>query len=369
VAWQDAILRRYVNASLSTFERAGDANPADAIPWEYRSRAYAANYEVTRSFGWGEKHDLTAAIGMSKAEYLTTSPPGASPATVAAFRTTEVPVSDTRVGPSLQYHTYTARFVRVFDFDTLALQEDYRLGHDVILRVYPSLRALGGSRDVFGFYGAAQYTWAVRDGVFRVALASTTEADPAFADLIADGTLVPRAHLATPTIAGLGRFVLDGSLVWRWKNFLRQTTTVGGDDRARGYPTNFFVGQNAYAYNVEFRTRPVEILSAEVGGVLFYDVADAANGPISALRPYQSAGGGIRVLFPWLDRVVFRADLGVPFQRPPAVGTSGPPIAPINFVITFAQAFDTPNIACPGASGPIVSRCPVLPTGQATDAP
>ncbi len=126
---------------------------------------------------------------------------------------------------------------------------------------------------------------------------------------------------------------------------------MGGDDRARGYPTNFFVGQNAYAYNLEFRTRPVEILSAEVGTVLFYDVADAANGPLSALRPYQSAGGGIRVLFPWLDRVVFRADLGVPFQRPPAVGTSGPAIAPVNFVITFAQAFDTPNIA-PGPRAP-----------------
>ncbi len=76
----------------------------------------------------------------------------------------------------------------MFDFDTLALQEDYRLGHDVILRVYPSLRALGSSRDVYGFYGAAQFTWAVRDGIFRAAVASTTEAEPT---RISDGSPCP----------------------------------------------------------------------------------------------------------------------------------------------------------------------------------
>jgi hypothetical protein len=365
VAWQDAILRRYVNAGLSSFTDA-----SGSIRWEYRSRAFLINYEATRSLGWAVKHDFTGAVGVSRAEYIPSfaTLSGVNPTTLADFFRTEVPVSDTRAGPSLQYHTYTTSFVRVTDFDTLALQEDYRLGHDVVLRVYPSFRALESTRDVYGLFAAAQYTWAIRDGVFRVSIQSTTEAEPS---RIADASLVPRAHLATPIIGGVGRLVLDGTLLWRPYNYLQQTTTIGGDDRARGYPTNYFVGQNAYAYNVEFRTRPVEILSAEVGGVLFFDVADAANGSIGALRPYQSAGGGIRVLFPWLDREVFRADLGVPLQHPQSVSsTGGGPPPPVNFVITFAQAFDTPSVACStGSIGPIALRCPVLPTGQATDAP
>ncbi len=166
-------------------------------------------------------------------------------------------------------------------------------------------------------------------------------------------------HFVSPSIGRVGRIVLDGTLLWRWRNYLNQTAFLGGDDRLRGYPTNFFVGQNYFSYNVEFRTRPIEVLSGELGAVAFYDVGDAANGPIERLRPFQSVGVGIRALFPWLDRVVFRADIGVPLERPPVNLTSGPPIAPVGFVITFSQAFDTPTIA----------PTPVLPTGQGADAP
>jgi hypothetical protein len=356
VAWRDVIYRRYVNAAQSYF-----ADEAGKVPFAFRERTFAANYEVTRSFGWEVKHDITAAAFVTRGEYLTNVDGQASApkATLANFVSTEVPVDDARVGPALQYHSYTTRFVRVFDADTLALQEDYRLGHDFIARVYPSFvrRDLPDRANaVYGTYLGAQYSWAVRDGIFRVSLEETTEFEPT---RISDAAFVPSVHFVSPSIGTIGRFVLDGTLLWRWRNYLRQTTTLGGDDRVRGYPTNFFVGQNAFAYNLEFRTRPVEILSCEVGLVAFYDIGDAANGPISNLHPYQAVGAGVRALFPWLDRVVFRADLGVPLQHPYADLVAPPTISPVGFVITFAQAFDTPTIAQP----------PVLPTGQATDAP
>jgi hypothetical protein len=370
VAWQDEIVRRYVSAQLYPF-----VDTAGSIPWEYRARGLFADYALTRSFGWEEKHNFTLSALVSRGEYLT-SFAGGPPKTVADFLATKVPVSDTRVGPALSYHGYTTRFVRVFDFDTLALQEDYRLGHDVVARVYPSFRAIGASRDVYSLYGAAQYTWAVRDGLFRLSVQSLTEAEPT---RIADAAFVPSVHLVSPSIGRVGRLVLDGTLLWKWRNYLRQVasyqgggvvgygldptaaigpTILGGDDRLRGYPTNFFVGQNSFSYNVEFRTRPVEILSCEIGAVAFYDVGDAADGPIGNLHPYQSVGAGIRALFPWLDRVVFRADVGVPLQRPVNL-TSGSPIAPVGFVITFSQAFGTPSVA----------PAPALPTGQGPDAP
>jgi hypothetical protein len=175
-------------------------------------------------------------------------------------------------------------------------------------------------------------------------------------DRIADASLQPTAHLVTPTIAGMGRVVFDASLLWRWRNYLNATTILGGDDRLRGYPTNFFVGKDSFSYNVEFRSRPIELYSCELGGVAFYDVGDAFGA--DRFVPYQSLGIGLRAVFPWLDRAVLRADLGFPIKRPLDSSTHAP-IAPFAFLVSFGQAFATPS----------VSPAPVLPTGQAADSP
>jgi hypothetical protein len=357
VGWEDAVLRRYQNAQLAAYS---DPSTQQKIPYQYRAHLYQATYELTRSFGWDVNHDFTLAANVYRAQYQHDFP-GVDPKIAADFVRDRVPLSDTRVGPSLQYHTYAMRFVRVIDFDTLALQEDYRLGHDVVLRAYPSVRALGASRDVLQFYGAAQYTWAIRDGLVRASIQSTFDPE---ASRVADASVTPVLHAVTPTVAGLGRFVLDAAALLRWRNYLNQTSILGGDDRLRGYPTNFFVGQNMLSYNLEFRSRPVEILSCELGGVAFYDVGDAFKGfggPYKGLDrfvPYQSVGVGMRALFPWLDRTVFRADIGLPIERPLDPATHDP-IPPFSFLVSFGQAFATPTVA----------PTPVLPTGQGGDSP
>jgi hypothetical protein len=343
VAWEDAILRRYVNAHLDDYL----APTGRELPFQYNARLYTTTYEATRSFGWDFKHDISFGAGVEISRY-TTSFPGADPTTVADFETANVPLSDTRVGPYVQYHGYRKRFVRVIDFDTLALQEDYSLGHDVVFRVYPSFHALGSTRDVAGFYGAVQYTVALRDGLFRASFSSRTEAE---VDRIADAAIQPTIHFVSPTIAGLGRVVLDATTLYRWRNYLNQTTILGGDDRLRGYPTNFFLGPNYVSYNVELRTRPVEILSCAIAGVGFFDAGTAWRSE-QDFALHKSVGFGVRALFPWLDRVVFRADLGFPLDRP--LDSTGTPIPPYAFLVSFSQAFATPTVA----------PAPVLPTGQ-----
>lgn len=358
VLWRDAIYRAYSNAQVRAYvdPRSGctPTDPACVVPFAFHERVYQAQYELTRSFGWTSNHDFTLAANITRSAYQTEFV-NANPQTAADFVSQYVPLGDTRAGPSLQYHTYEWRFLRVVDFDTLALQEDYRLGHDVVLRVYPAFKALGSSRDVVALYGAAQYTWAIRDGLFRVIFESDTQPEPS---RVADAFIRPTAHLVTPTIAGAGRIVLDGTWLWRWRNYLNQTAFLGNGDRLRGYPTNFLVGQNLLSYNVEFRTRPVEFLSMELGAVAFYDVGDAYGG-VQPFQPYQSVGAGLRGLFPWLDRTVFQFDVGFPVERPinPATGA---PIAPYNFVLSFGQAFATPTIP---------ALTPVLPTGQGPDSP
>jgi hypothetical protein len=358
VAWQNIVFRHYSDAQLGAYADPACPDPtvpACRMPFEFRERIFGATYEVTRSFGWDVNHDFTLAATAHRGVYQVNPPPTTSAQTVADFVANKVPVSDTRVGPSLVYHTYPMRFVRVVNFDTLALQEDYRLGYDVVLRVRPTLKALGSTRDVIDLYGAVQYTWALRDGLLRLSFQSDTQPQ-LDADRISDASLQPTAHLATPTIAGLGRIVMDGTFLYRWRNYLKALNVLGGNDRLRGFPTNFFVEANVLAYNVEARSRPVEILSCEVAGVAFYDVGAAYTNP-SAFKPYHAVGVGLRTLFPWLDRTVFQADVGFPVERP--LDATGRPIPPVNFIVSFGQAFSTPTTA----------PAPVLPTGQGPDSP
>jgi hypothetical protein len=336
VTWTDVITRRYVNAQLSTFV---DKTTGTRLPFEYDSRTYGAGYEVTRSFGWDTKHDLTLAAEVDSAKYPV-SFPGANPIAVADFVRSVVPRADNRIGPSLRYHSYTKRYLRAIDFDTLALQEDHRLGHDVVLRAFPSFHALGSSRDVLSIYGAAQYTVAVRDGLFRALVISDTQFEP---DRISDAYVNPALYLVSPTIGNLGRIVLDAGLNYRWRNYLNIIDYLGGDDRLRGYPTSFFFGKDSVALNVEMRSRPVEILSCQAAAVVFYDTGDAFNG-FANLEPFESVGLGLRFLFPQLDREVFRMDLGFPLKRPIDPST-GAPVPPVGFLFSFGQAFGAPNVA------------------------
>ena len=343
--WQDIEQRHYVNAHLNYYP---DPLTNKLVPYEYRAREYKTAYNLRRSFGWETKHDFLVSMGVDAQVYRTDFT-GVDPRAAADFTAARVPVSDTRVGPALQYETYTKRYVRVIDFDTLALQEDYRLGHDIALRVAPSFRALGSTRDVLSLGASAQYTFALGDGLFRVGVATLTEPE---VHRIADALFEPFAHLVTPTVAGLGRIVVDGILEDRWRNYLNQTTTLGGSDRLRGFPTNYFVGQNVVSYNVEFRSRPVEILSCQLAAVGFFDAGDAFR-TFSTLEPFQSLGVGLRALFPQLDRGVFRADIGFPIERPVDAST-GVRVAPLAFVVSVGQAIDVPSVA------PV----PVLPTEQ-----
>lgn len=70
-----------------------------------------------------------------------------------------------------------------------------------------------------------------------------------------------------------------------------------------------------------------------------HDVADAFD-RFEDLNPKHALGGGLRVVFPQLDRAVLRFDLGVPV-------TSGPrpsDVPPLSFFVAFHQAFSLPTV-------------------------
>ncbi|HEU4536906.1 MAG TPA: hypothetical protein VFS00_22440, partial [Polyangiaceae bacterium] len=338
-SWSERVVRRYVNAVLGRFD--AEATPAeDGIPFQYRARSNFGRAFVTRSFGWAQKLDLSLGFRALAFDYATPGLGAYDPAAVDEFRRRNVPTGDTRVGPLVQARAYTTNFLRTHNVETLGLQEDVRLGHDLYLRVYPVARALGSSRDVLGVYAAAQYTVPLGDGYARASVESTTETE-ASSGRLSDGLLEARGRIVSPRFSNLRgakafRLVYDGVLVSRYRNYLNRTTFLGGDTRLRGYPSSFYVGKDYVSSNLELRTGSLDVFSVLVGAAAFYDVGGAFNG-FDQLRIHQSFGWGLRVLFPQINRVSLRLDLA----RPLETGGLPPGVSPLGFYAAFEQAFGT----------------------------
>lgn len=335
--WIDDMTRRFVDARLAMFDASVTPQP-DNIPFEYRTKRVAHETSATRSFGWAIKHDLTAGGQFSSSDYRTSSVPGVAPEAMAEFERLRVPTPDRRIGPFVQYEGYTTHYLRVLDFETLALQEDYNLGHHVVLRVYPTAEPIGSSRTMIGVLAAAQYTWAVSDGLVRLGVTSQTEAE---SDRLSDGAVEVDWRVMSPRL-GFGRLLTDTLFLYRYRNWLNRQEYLGGDGRLRGYPSNYDVGASVVATNLEFRTRPVDILSLQLGGAAFYDVGDAFDS-IDSLQIKQALGFGIRALFPQLDRSVFRADVGFPI----VAGSLPAGVSPWTVYVAFGQAFDLASVKAP----------------------
>ena len=331
IFWRDEVYRRYSNAAVAQFE--------GGVPWVYRARQIHYTAAATRSFGWARKNDFTIGTTVSRDEYRVPEQPGLDPDLVHRFTRESVPVGEARTVPFVQWRTYANDFLRIVDFETLALQEDYRLGYDVVLRGYPITRAFGSTRDLVGVRAGAVYTVALGDGFVRALLDTTTEAE---AERIADASINGELRIVSPRTP-LGRLIFDAAATNRWRNYLNRLSFLGGEDRLRGWPTRHFVGKNIAALNVELRTRPIELSAMQLGGAFFFDSGRAFNGSFEEIRPVHSVGAGFRIVLPQLDRSVIRGDFGFPV----VAGALPAGVTPMSFFFSFGQAFRATHMTAP----------------------
>lgn len=334
VIWYDEIYRAYVGLRLRTFDSSTTAGD-DAIPWVYDAARWFSAYSVTRSFGRRLKHDVSTGLEIDRRRYELRDTTGFALSALRDFRSTALPVTDTRVSPFLQLRSYTSDYKHVHDFETLGLEEDFRLGHEAVMRVYPASRDVASSRDMLGTHAALGYTLPIGNGIARAIAASTVEKST---QAETDATLQLATRFVTPRV-GFGRFVYDGVMVNHYENYLNDQLAVGGDGRLRGYPPQAFIGKDVLASNLEFRTRPVQLWSVQLGGAAFWDAADAFDG-MADLKLKHGVGIGFRSVFPQAERIVFRADYGVPV-------TSSGFVFPGSLFIAFGQAFGMPTVPAP----------------------
>lgn len=313
------------------------------VPIEYSTRLLRAGAEIARSFGMRNKYVLTSGIELNRRNFEAKRH-GESAQAFADFVRDEVPVGDTRVSPFVQLEHRTTRFLNTRDVETLELQESFSLGQQAALRVYPAFSDIGSSRNLLGTASWASYTWPLGSGFLRTVAASSIEhADLGRHQASAQAAL----RIVSPRLRFL-RFVLDYATVSTYQNYLNRKVSLGGESRPRGYINSAFRGASGYAGTLELRTSSINILSARVGAVAFYDVG-GAGGTLAQAHPNQSLGAGVRILLPQINRQVFRVDWAVPLtpgrQRQPDRALPG------SIYFTFGQAFDLPKLKLPEILG------------------
>jgi hypothetical protein len=356
IAWNEYIYRLFAGGYLTDYnpgtgQCVGQPNATrdDSSSCRYRIDNIAGAFSVRRSWGSAHKHDLTLGVSATRLQYRAF--PWATPALQAAFVAAYMPKSDDVIAPYVEYHDYSSRFVDVLDFETLALTENYRKGHEILLRVTPATTALRSSRNYVELFGAAAYTIPFGDGLVRGIVQGDVEVGtdgtpPADQGRIPDASVEAGLRIVTPRFK-VGRLVFDAHVLDRAENYVNALTTLGGDTRLRGYPSAYFIGKNFLGANFEYRSRPFELLSVDFAGVLFFDSGDAFN-DWNKLLLKHSVGLGARIEFPQLERVAMRIDWGFPltFPQGPGVANAGLPAKPWpgDVTITFGQAFSMPTI-------------------------
>jgi len=326
ILWRSDIARRFVGVNVDT---------TAGIPVEYNRDRLYGGYQLIRSFGRRFKYDISVGFEADRREYSPRDLSGYSPAQVKRFIAEELPLSDQRIGPFAQLHAHRTDYRALLEVETLGLQEDYRRGHDLLLRMYGGIGALGSTRDLLGSQASLAYTQPVADGFIRPVVSSTIE----WATLNRNDALFQAAMRIVSPHVGFARLMIDAEFFDRYYNYLNRHYVLGGDNRLRGYAPGAFPGSKLVAVNTELRTTSIDILSAQVGGAAFYDVGDAKN-HLENLRLKQSVGIGVRVLFPEFDRIVMRADWGFPLS--PGYNTF-----PGAFFLSFGQAFNMPSVPVP----------------------
>ena len=131
------------------------------------------------------------------------------PRAAAQFSRVQLPASDQRISPFVQLHAHRTDFKPLLDVETLGLQEDFRRGHDLLLRLYPASQSVGSTRTMLGSLAMLSYTVPIADGLIRPLVGSRIEyASHGRNDALFEGDL----RFVSPRL-GFGRLMLDGQIL------------------------------------------------------------------------------------------------------------------------------------------------------------
>jgi hypothetical protein len=237
------------------------------------------------------------------------------PALAATFLAEIAPRSEMRSEAYARYEMFTARYGVFRNLDTFDLRENRRLGPWVKVEVAAGTPAWGA--DFAAFPMAASTGWAVASGggyaYVAVAGAMRYAHLPGSPWRFVDQSLQTQAYFASPIVGRLAGLVVMAETDAVRADTRKTRYLLGGATGLRGYAIGDRDGSSQIVAHVELRTLPLPVFSQRFGGVIFYDVGDAAPS-FDVLVPHHDVGAGVRWLIPQLNSAVWRIDWAVAMQ-------------------------------------------------------
>lgn len=304
------------------------------LPYQYNQDLWVATASVTRSFGHDFKNNFSFGWkGHSWSYDVSTPVAPVSASTLADFTSTVLPNSERAGMLFANWHFFTPDFIRLEDIDTFALTENFQLGPDVSLEARVARPAFGFDLSFYEAQATLSYRWWSHDDMVTVgsSLATRYENGGSPVSPWVNQLATLTAENVSPRF-GIFRLFTQAQVIRRDRDLERDVETLGENTLLRGFPSAYLVGANFWSANLELRTLPVEYHTVYVGAAAFVDMGNATNGPAETAA-YESAGVGLRVLFPQFNRSVVRIDAGMPFQVLPGVSS-------FSIASSFGQAFN-----------------------------
>lgn len=274
-------------------------NPEDSLTyvvderWNDLKMTFEGGY--TRSYGLKYKHLLTSGLFVDLRNATPAPMDSSIPESVLElFAADRLPRSERAIGFHLRWEFYYNRYFYLTNYNSYAISEGYRKGLSLMAQLRYSEPVLGADvRFLQGEAGVAYVLPLGEDGLFSMGGMMGIRA--AVVGLV-DRRLELSTRLVLPSGVG-GRFVIRG-----WARFLNEDTAnerfrVGATSSLRGFAGNAAEGYNAWLTNVEWRSKPVEVLSLFFGLAAFLDVGSAWERSAYE-RTFASVGLGLRFFIP-----------------------------------------------------------------------
>ncbi len=310
-----------------------DEGSGVTVPYAYDSREGVFGATVTRSFGHRFKANVSGGVGGYWLQYRAPLTTGLDDAQRAWLEAGYLPRSEDALYLQTSVSLFDASYVVLKDRESFALSEDYRLGYSAYLRLRWANPFWGSpSRFVQGVVGG-RYRWLFRDNLITATAVASARYQTGLTQAEVDGPFVNRHFVAqveelSPPL-WIGRLVFRGLVDLRAADLSRSVASLGVANGLRGVLPDQLQGTHLVLFNVEYRTRSLELFTAHLGLVFFYDAGSAFE-----RRPLltHSLGVGLRILLPQVDREPIRIDF--------AWALNGPPLSsPLDhFVTTLGQA-------------------------------
>jgi hypothetical protein len=316
-SWDVEVTRIFQGASIYSVPYPSADAPTTMLPDVFNTRTVSGGATYTRSFGHYWKTNLTAGVGAYEKRYTPPYDPTQTDDERAWLVANLLPYSETASYLVASVGSFEAHYAVIRDIDTFALSEDVQLGYSTAATVRWSNPAWGSpSRFVEGGI-AARYRAYRYDDLFTLSAAATARYMP---DISVPGIVGPWVNerfafelrnYSAPF--GVGRLVTRILYDERRNDLNRGFDFLGGDLGLRGVSPDALQGTREVLWNVEYRTRPLELFTVHVGLVLFYDGGSAFDVTPALVH---TVGLGIRALFPQLDIQPVRIDFGYALNGP-----------------------------------------------------